>query len=453
MMSLIQEEEAETNSKHPKQMETIEDSKKYYDSPVRFDRMDDANNECSDNPSDHEEILTDVSMQFNLSYLASELDRHLKATQNELEITTSQPLIFEKLEKSEILPPPALNNEVAAQSNKVAVLTSHDFNLSWCFCREACWLPLVGVTRFILRLGSWRQRPLETWRQRFCNKFGGYFSIQPINKRFQLISRGVTRHHGHGHDHHGHNHNAHGHSHHGHNYAHEHSHHGNNHAHGHASQHSSRLPPIEEDANSQNYEDVHGHGQLEHILMSGIEYVKGKHSYAKNVAKRIVLWSDFDKNGSLRILTGFEDQSLMFEMQNDELPSLSSMGVFFDIDVGQVAVNPKILFKEDVCFKANDILELLMCGRGMCYKVHNDQNVLLVDPISTKQAQRIFMNNKELIYLIFMDDPKVCMDARKVQEELTDGFSRMCFTQEDDTMEFVEFLHQGGIFERSKSVD
>ncbi|MCO5605766.1 hypothetical protein L7F22_059950 [Adiantum nelumboides] len=71
-------------------------------------------------------------------------------------------------------------------------------------------------------------------------------------------------HHGHGHDHHGHNHNEHGHSHHGHNYAHEHSHHGHNHAHGHATQHSSHLPPIEEDANSQNYEDVHGHGQLVH---------------------------------------------------------------------------------------------------------------------------------------------------------------------------------------------
>ncbi|MCO5577686.1 hypothetical protein L7F22_031518 [Adiantum nelumboides] len=58
-------------------------------------------------------------VEFNPSYLASELDRHLKATQNELEITTSQPFIFDELEKSEILPPPALNNEVAAQSNRV----------------------------------------------------------------------------------------------------------------------------------------------------------------------------------------------------------------------------------------------------------------------------------------------------------------------------------------------
>ncbi|KAI5054043.1 hypothetical protein GOP47_0031064, partial [Adiantum capillus-veneris] len=41
----------------------------------------------------------------------------------------------------------------------------------------------------------------------------------------------------------------------------------------------------------------------EHILMSKIEYVKGEHSVAKNVAERIVLWSDFDKNGSDRILT------------------------------------------------------------------------------------------------------------------------------------------------------
>ncbi|MCO5605767.1 hypothetical protein L7F22_059951 [Adiantum nelumboides] len=57
--------------------------------------------------------------EFNPSYLASELDRHLKAAQNELEITTSQPFIFEELKTSEILPPPALKNEVAAQSNRV----------------------------------------------------------------------------------------------------------------------------------------------------------------------------------------------------------------------------------------------------------------------------------------------------------------------------------------------
>ncbi|MCO5571568.1 hypothetical protein L7F22_025312 [Adiantum nelumboides] len=42
----------------------------------------------------------------------------------------------------------------------------------------------------------------------------------------------------------------------------------------------------------------------EHILMSEIEYVKGKHSIAKNVAEQIVLCSDFDKNGSNSILTG-----------------------------------------------------------------------------------------------------------------------------------------------------
>ncbi|MCO5553426.1 hypothetical protein L7F22_006947 [Adiantum nelumboides] len=42
----------------------------------------------------------------------------------------------------------------------------------------------------------------------------------------------------------------------------------------------------------------------EHILMSEIEYVKGEYSIAKNVAERIVLWSDFDKNGSDIILAG-----------------------------------------------------------------------------------------------------------------------------------------------------
>ncbi|MCO5601575.1 hypothetical protein L7F22_055698 [Adiantum nelumboides] len=57
---------------------------------------------------------------------------------------------------------------------------------------------------------------------------------------------------------------------------------------------------------------------------------------------------------------------------------------------------------------------------------------LFANPISTKQAQRIFADNKELIYLIFMDDPKVCMDAQKVQEELTNGFNRIYFTQEDN---------------------
>ncbi|MCO5614844.1 hypothetical protein L7F22_069128 [Adiantum nelumboides] len=76
----------------------------------------------------------------------------------------------------------------------------------------------------------------------------------------------------------------------------------------------------------------------EHILMLEIEYVKGEHPVAKNVVERIVLWLDFDKNGSDRILTGeiqqmgyqqqafekyksgligFKDHSLMFEMQNE----------------------------------------------------------------------------------------------------------------------------------------
>ncbi|KAI5054791.1 hypothetical protein GOP47_0029936 [Adiantum capillus-veneris] len=55
--------------------------------------------------------------QIDPSYLALELDRHLKATQNELEITTSKPFNIEDLEKNNSLPHQALNNEVATQGD------------------------------------------------------------------------------------------------------------------------------------------------------------------------------------------------------------------------------------------------------------------------------------------------------------------------------------------------
>lgn len=125
----------------------------------------------------------------------------------------------------------------------------------------------------------------------------------------------------------------------------------------------------------------------------------------------------------------------MFEMQDDEISSLSLMDVHSDIDVGQVIVNPNMLLLEDVCFKADDVVQVnsyrmncqmqrsncqmwmadcqnsdfhvlqilkLEIGQGgMHNRVHNDQLLHFVGQIISKQVQRIPEDYLWIIYLTF----------------------------------------------------
>ena len=120
----------------------------------------------------------------------------------------------------------------------------------------------------------------------------------------------------------------------------------------------------------------------------------------------------------------------MFEMQNDRLSSFSSMDMLSEIDGGQVVVNPNILLLENVCFKAEDvvqvnsyrmdcqmrmadcqnsdfhelhILKLQIGGRGMHERVHNDQFLCFVDQITSKQVQRIPEDYLRIIYFTFAE--------------------------------------------------
>lgn len=134
----------------------------------------------------------------------------------------------------------------------------------------------------------------------------------------------------------------------------------------------------------------------DHILMPKIEYEEGEHSIAENLTKQIVLWSNLSENESDKILIdrsqqvdyqeqvfeeyeaclqSFEDQSLM---QNDEFSSLSSMEVFSKIDVGQVVVNSNILLLEDVCFKADDVVQV-NCYRMDCQMQRSDCQMWMTD--------------------------------------------------------------------------
>ncbi|KAI5066829.1 hypothetical protein GOP47_0017357 [Adiantum capillus-veneris] len=155
-------------------------------------------------------------------------------------------------------------------------------------------------------------------------------------------------------------------------------------------------------------------------------------------------------------LTGFVEHAMIFELQNDEI----SMDVHSEIDVGQVVLNPNILLLEDVCFKADDVVEVdsyrvdcqicmakyqnsdfhvfqileLLILEEECATNAYDQNLLFVDPISTQQIQRICADYKKLIYLILMDIQKfqTNLHVQKLQAELRNAFSGLCFTKEDN---------------------
>ncbi len=57
-------------------------------------------------------------------------------------------------------------------------------------------------------------------------------------------------------------------------------------------------------------------------------------------------------------LTSLENQHMNFGMQDDETPSLNLMDVKSTIDVGEVGVKPNILLLNDVCFHADETMEV-----------------------------------------------------------------------------------------------